>query len=104
VLASDRFRQRRAAVLTLVLAALFDLLFLAVNELPATVPVALALIVVEVGDRIRLRAALRGNRIRLGAGLRSAPGFQETAPLGPRLPPPGIQPGEGDSPRASSAP
>jgi hypothetical protein len=69
VLASDRFRQRRAAVLTLVLAALFDLLFLAVNELPATVPVALALIVVEVGDRIRLRARAR-----------STPRYQETVP------------------------
>ena len=43
VLASDRDRQRTAALLTLVVAALFDLLFLAVNELPATVPVAVAM-------------------------------------------------------------
>ncbi len=69
VLASNWRRQRSAAVLTLVLAALFDLLFLAVNELPATVPVALALIAVEASDRIRLRARAR-----------SAPRFQETAP------------------------
>jgi hypothetical protein len=45
VLASDRRRQLSAALLTLVIAALFDLLFLTLNELPATVPVALALIV-----------------------------------------------------------
>lgn len=69
VLATDWRRQRGAAVLTLVLAGLFDLLFLAVSELPATVPVALALVVVEVKDRIRLRARRR-----------SAPKFQETAP------------------------
>ncbi len=47
VLASNRRRQLRAAVITLVLAALFDLLFLQFSELPATVPVALALIVEE---------------------------------------------------------
>jgi hypothetical protein len=39
--------QRTAAVLTLALAAVFDLLFLVVNELPATVPVAVALIALE---------------------------------------------------------
>jgi hypothetical protein len=69
VLASERRRQRSAALLTLAMAALFDLLFLAVNELPATVPVALALIVVEAAERIRL-----------GAFRRSAPRFQKTAP------------------------
>jgi hypothetical protein len=47
VLAADRRRQWGAAALTLVIAALFDLLFLVLNELPATVPVALALITVE---------------------------------------------------------
>jgi hypothetical protein len=52
VLASDRRRQLIAAGLTLVLAGLFDLLFLTVNELPATVPVALALIVLEIWDRV----------------------------------------------------
>ena len=46
------------ALLTLVISAVFDLLFLTVSELPATVPVALALIVLEVRDRIRLRASL----------------------------------------------
>jgi hypothetical protein len=47
VLAAEPRIQRRAALLTLVLAAVFDLLFLVVRELPATVPVALALVVVE---------------------------------------------------------
>jgi hypothetical protein len=48
--------QRAAALLTLVVAALFDLLFLVVDNLPATVPVALALLIVEVGlARVRLR-------------------------------------------------
>lgn len=51
VLAADVRRQRQAAVLTLLLAAVFDLLFLVLNELPATVPVALALIVMEVWGR-----------------------------------------------------
>ena len=47
LLAADWRRQRAGALLTLVLAALMDLLFFVVNELPATVPVALALIVLE---------------------------------------------------------
>jgi hypothetical protein len=53
VLAGDRRRQLTAAVLTFVIAGVFDLLFLTVSELPATVPVALALIVLEVRDRVR---------------------------------------------------
>jgi hypothetical protein len=52
VLAREPARQWRAALLTLVLAALFDLLFFVLNELPATVPVALALIVVELTGRL----------------------------------------------------
>jgi hypothetical protein len=48
VLAADRPRQRGAALLTFLFAAAFDLLFLAVNKLPATVPVALALITIEL--------------------------------------------------------
>jgi hypothetical protein len=60
VLASQRRRQSRAALLTLLLAALFDLLFLAVNELPATVPVAMALIIVEArGRAVAARAPRR---------------------------------------------
>jgi hypothetical protein len=53
VLARNRRVQLQAAVLTLVIAGLFDLLFFAVSELPATVPVALALIVVEAAPRAR---------------------------------------------------
>jgi hypothetical protein len=51
VLASQRRRQSAAALLTLAIAGLFDLLFLVINELPATVPVALALIVLEAWQR-----------------------------------------------------
>jgi hypothetical protein len=45
--------QLRAALLVAVLALLFDLLFLAVNELPATVPVALTLVLVLIRRRRR---------------------------------------------------
>lgn len=55
ILANRWHRQWRAAALTLVISALFDLLFLVLNTLPATVPVALALIVLEVENRSRLR-------------------------------------------------
>lgn len=51
VLASAGRSRWPAALLTLVLAGLFDLLFFVVDELPATVPVALALIVVELWGR-----------------------------------------------------
>lgn len=54
VLAGNRRRQLRAALLTLVIAGLFDLLFLTLNELPATVPVALALIVDEGWHRLEV--------------------------------------------------
>ena len=50
--------QRGAAGLTLVLAGLFDLLFFVVRELPATVPIALALVSVEL-----VRTTLRGERV-----------------------------------------
>ncbi|MBV9003999.1 MAG: hypothetical protein JO181_05015 [Solirubrobacterales bacterium] len=72
VLAANPRRQWSAALLTLGIAALFDLLFLVVNELPATVPVALALIVVEAGSRIRLWASAH-----------SASGLRETGPRAP---------------------
>jgi hypothetical protein len=51
VLAYRRRVQLSGALLTLVFAGLFDLLFFVVDELPATVPVALALITVEVWER-----------------------------------------------------
>jgi hypothetical protein len=62
VLARNVSAQREAAVLTLAIAAVFDLLFLVINELPATVPVALALIVLEGWQWARAR------RERAGAG------------------------------------
>ena len=48
VLAREIHRQRQAAALTFLFAAAFDLLFFALSELPATVPVALALIASEL--------------------------------------------------------
>jgi hypothetical protein len=51
--ARDPRLQRTAALLTLVFAGLFDLLFFVINELPATVPVALALIVLQIGLAVR---------------------------------------------------
>ncbi len=50
LLAGARARQRRAALLVAVIALAFDLLFLAVDTLPATVPVALALSLTELSD------------------------------------------------------
>jgi hypothetical protein len=47
VLAREERRQWPVALLTLVLAGAFDLLFFFLNELPATVPIALALIFSE---------------------------------------------------------
>jgi hypothetical protein len=47
----SRSVQLRAAVLAMLLAGTFDLLFFAVDELPATVPVALTLIVVVLTRR-----------------------------------------------------
>jgi hypothetical protein len=65
LLARQRRTQLTAAVLTLVFAALFDLLFLVIAELPATVPVALALIVLEARARFSYvrRPWLRGDAI-----------------------------------------
>jgi hypothetical protein len=51
VVAVEGRSQLRAAALTLVLATAFDLLFWVFDELPATVPVALALVISEVGSR-----------------------------------------------------
>jgi hypothetical protein len=51
VLAGSRPRQLHAAAMTAVFALVFDLLFFVVPELPATVPIALALIALELLDR-----------------------------------------------------
>src|SRR2546421_729578 len=50
LLARDRPRQLAAGVLTFAFAAVFDLLFLVIAELPATVPVAFVLIVMELRE------------------------------------------------------
>jgi hypothetical protein len=52
VVAAEGRPQWPAALLTLLFAGVFDLLFFFVNELPATVPVALALITLEVSERV----------------------------------------------------
>jgi hypothetical protein len=72
LLASDRRRQWQGALLTLVLAGLFDLLFLTLSELPATVPVALAVIVLEIADRVKRPSAVRRPRLQGGVIPRQA--------------------------------
>jgi hypothetical protein len=67
LLARDRSRQLRGAALVAVLALSFDLLFFAVDELPATVPVALALALVEMDSGGRLPASRDGLRRFLAA-------------------------------------
>lgn len=58
LVAAERGRQARAALLVLALSLLFDALFLVLDTLPATVPVALALLITEAGRR-RSRARTR---------------------------------------------
>lgn len=57
MLASNRPLQLGAAAIAATLALSFDLLFFLVSELPATVPIALALAVLELGERRSLRWA-----------------------------------------------
>jgi hypothetical protein len=61
VLSAGPALQRRAALLTALLALCFDLLFFFVDELPATVPVALTLLLLAA------RAAARRGRARVAA-------------------------------------
>jgi hypothetical protein len=51
LLAGSRCTQRRAALLVAILSLLFDLMFFAFDTLPATVPVALALALIELRHR-----------------------------------------------------
>jgi hypothetical protein len=74
LLAASARPQTSAGVLAAGLAICFDLLFLFVKELPATVPVALTLIVLEV------RRRGRSDRARSGA----APAGSRPAPAAPR--------------------
>jgi hypothetical protein len=75
VLAAEGRRQAPVALLTLVLSAAFDLLFFVFDTLPATVPVAAALLVSEAAPRIvkRRRAAQPPSpvRPRRGQGART---------------------------------
>jgi hypothetical protein len=83
VLAREGRRQGGMALLTLVLAGLFDLLFFVLNELPATVPVALALI---LGELWRRRARVTRRRMKADAGTggagEAATGGAAEAPAG----------------------
>jgi hypothetical protein len=56
LLAHDRRLQLRGATLVAVIVLAFDLLFFAVDQLPATVPIALALATLELSRSSRLRA------------------------------------------------
>jgi hypothetical protein len=69
-----RARQLRVAALTAALALCFDLLFFAVNVLPATVPVALALVVLIVWERLTRERAPRGRRTLRGVTAEGAGG------------------------------
>jgi hypothetical protein len=78
VLAREGRSQWPVALLTLFLAGLFDLLFFVLNELPATVPVALALIVIE-GRRWALRRRARAPRVQWGSSPVEAGGRDSSA-------------------------
>jgi hypothetical protein len=75
VLAAEGRRQAPVALLLLALAAAFDLLFYVFDTLPATVPVAVALLICEAAPRIvkRRRAAQPASpvRPRRGEGART---------------------------------
>jgi hypothetical protein len=84
LLAASSRPRTGAAALAIALAIAFDLLFFFVHELPATVPVALTLIVLELSRR------RRSARRRSGAGPARSPEAALTprgsAPAGPRAP------------------
>ncbi|MGI8802836.1 MAG: hypothetical protein ACR2KV_11780 [Solirubrobacteraceae bacterium] len=73
LLAADRSTQRRAAVLTAGFALAFDALFLVAPELPATVPIAVALVVLELRARRRAAAPDAVSRRPAVAGVLEAP-------------------------------
>jgi hypothetical protein len=91
--------QSRAAVLAAALALGFDLLFFLVDELPATVPVALTLIVVTL---VRRRRSVTARRTPAAAASAGPPAH----PLDPR--PPGAEPqslpARSQAPRSPAAP
>jgi hypothetical protein len=82
-----RTQQNRGAVLATIFALAFDLLFFAVDELPATVPVALTLIVVAAlrrrsatREHARARQVSAAPRLRARAPQRPATTLAETRP------------------------
>jgi hypothetical protein len=85
IYASNRRLQLAAAVLTLAIAGAFDLLFFFVNDLPATVPVALALLVLEIRP---LRRWLTGAGLARGAPHAGSPHAAESG-AGHAAPSPG---------------
>jgi hypothetical protein len=68
LLARDRRLQLRGAALAAVVCVSFDLLFFAVDELPATVPIALTLAVLELMPRGRLKLGRNHGHGRAKAG------------------------------------
>jgi hypothetical protein len=62
LLARDRQLQMAGAIVATVACLGFDLLFFAVDELPATVPIALSLAVLETAGRRKIRVASRPAR------------------------------------------
>jgi hypothetical protein len=74
-LAHDRRRQLRAALLTFAIAGCFDLLFLVLSELPATVPVALALLADEAWETASRSGRSRAPLNDSGRPLRARPRF-----------------------------
>jgi hypothetical protein len=73
IVAAERGRQGAAARLTLLLAIAFDLLFFVVDLLPATVPVALAVVLTELGRRRAARPGRSGRARRRRPQKRLAP-------------------------------
>jgi len=67
LLAGVRTRQRHAALLVAILALAFDLLFFALDTLPATVPVALALALIEWRERNAPTSRSDPSRSQLGS-------------------------------------
>lgn len=72
---SARRRQWVAAALVAILGLAFDLLFFAVDTLPATVPVALALALVDLADSPRSDAGEAGDREDQGEARGGQPDF-----------------------------
>jgi hypothetical protein len=84
-LAAGRAVQRRAAVLTALLALAMDFLFFVVNELPATVPVALTLLALVAARRLRAapKARPQVGPAAAPARLRVTAGAQAPGPASP---------------------